>query len=349
MKVSTAAEEVISFSNEGAVEQEFGAVINAKTFFALSSGLYKNKIGTIVREISSNAYDSHVQAKKVDVPFEIHIPNSFEPFFHVKDTGVGLNQDDIEGPIDSRDGKRRNGILTTLFKSTKDQSNDELGGWGLGFKSFYSYTNSASITAIKDGVKYDYSAYLNEKGIPACLLLQKEQTTEPNGVTVTIPVQREHFAAFRREIQDQLRFFPVKPTTINGDIEWSTKFDAGDSNLLVDTTNVRIRDTRKDNSYHSDDYFAILGVVGYPIELDNIRSSKRFNREIVNFMNSVEGRIALLFNIGEIEVTVSREGLSYTDKTINSIIDKIELARKETLVRITQEVDISGKIGRAHV
>lgn len=68
----------------------FSIKMNGKSFRVLSSGVYSDKIGSIVRELSSNCYDSHVAAGKRDVPFEVYCPNNFDPFFAVKDFGTGL-------------------------------------------------------------------------------------------------------------------------------------------------------------------------------------------------------------------------------------------------------------------
>ena len=66
-------------SNVGEIG-EFRIRNSAKAFNILSSGLYANKIRAIIRELSCNAVDSHVAAGKADVPFEIHLPNSLDPF-----------------------------------------------------------------------------------------------------------------------------------------------------------------------------------------------------------------------------------------------------------------------------
>lgn len=68
----------------------FSIAMNAKAFRVLSSGLYKDKIGSIVREISFNAKDAHVDAGKPDVEFYVHLPDDFEPYFAVRDYGKGL-------------------------------------------------------------------------------------------------------------------------------------------------------------------------------------------------------------------------------------------------------------------
>ena len=43
-------------------ENQFSIEASAKAFMILSDGLYSNKILAVIRELSTNAYDSHVDA-----------------------------------------------------------------------------------------------------------------------------------------------------------------------------------------------------------------------------------------------------------------------------------------------
>ena len=81
-------------SNVGEIG-EFRIRNSAKAFNILSSGLYANKIRAIIRELSCNAVDSHVAAGKAGVPFEVHLPNSLDPFFSIRDFGTGLTHEQV--------------------------------------------------------------------------------------------------------------------------------------------------------------------------------------------------------------------------------------------------------------
>jgi hypothetical protein len=52
---------------------------SAKAFSILSDGLYSNKIRAVIRELSTNAYDAHVEAGKPKVPFNVTMPDRFNP------------------------------------------------------------------------------------------------------------------------------------------------------------------------------------------------------------------------------------------------------------------------------
>ena len=121
-------------------ENSFTIKTSAAAFDILSAGLYTDPIAAIIRELSCNAYDSHVAANKVDTPFQIHLPNSLEPFLSIRDFGVGLSDDDVLH------------LYTTYFESTKTNSNDFIGARGLGSKSPFSYSKSYEVISRFDGI-----------------------------------------------------------------------------------------------------------------------------------------------------------------------------------------------------
>ena len=85
---------------------EFRIRNSAKAFNILSSGLYANKVRAIIRELSCNAVDSHVAAGKHNTTFDVHLPNSIEPYFSIRDYGTGLSHDQVTN------------IYNTYFEST---------------------------------------------------------------------------------------------------------------------------------------------------------------------------------------------------------------------------------------
>lgn len=291
-------------------ETEFGIAINAKSFKVLSSTLYQNKIGSIVREISSNARDSHIAKGTPEIPFEIHAPSLFEPYFSVRDFGVGLTDEDIRT------------IYTRLFVSTKDNSNDQVGAFGLGSKTPLSYTDSFTVTSIFNGIKRIYSIYIKNNGMPAINLMANDKTDEQNGVEVSIAVETNDISRFCTEISKQLRFFSVKPIIKNST---NFKFESiGTPFISIDRFD--ITSTGKIN--------IIQGDIGYPLDVELI-SPKITDRNLSEFLEKIEERGAnIYFDIGEIDITPSREAISYENNTINTIIKRFEktlLLFKETM------------------
>ena len=78
--------------------KNFNFELNGKTFKALFSDIYTDKIGSVVREIASNCRDSHVEAGKADVPFDIKIGSDGfgSNIIEFTDYGVGMSKRDIK-------------------------------------------------------------------------------------------------------------------------------------------------------------------------------------------------------------------------------------------------------------
>ena len=162
-------------SNVGEIG-EFRIRNSAKAFSILSSVLYANKIRAVIRELSCNAVDSHAAAGKQDTPFDVHLPNTLSPHFSIRDYGTGLSHEQVTN------------IYTTYFESTKTASNQFIGALGLGSKSPFSYTDNFTVTAIQNGRKGIYTAFINEAGVPSIAQMMEEATDEPAGVEVKFSV-----------------------------------------------------------------------------------------------------------------------------------------------------------------
>lgn len=280
--------------------QQFGNITEESTFkmkpskkaFMLLSGLYSDLPLAIVRELSTNCFDSHVAAGCPEKPFHIHLPNSLEPWMIIQDFGTGIQHKNIYD------------IYTTYFESTKTNTNDQVGCMGLGSKSFMAYADNASVTSITEGVKRIYNVFFNTNGIPSISLLSTQNTSEGNGLAVQIPIKEKDFTLFNGAIKKALRFFDIKPTISGGKIDWKeeTPMFKGEDWMFFDSN----------QGWES---FAIMGGVTYPI--DHYKMDDKYN-------NILRKGVVLKFKMGELEFTPSRESLLYDDATIKALNDKLE-------------------------
>lgn len=318
MKLNTTAAPVI-VSGGGATSQ-FSIAVNAKAFRVLSDTMYQNKIGSICRELCCNAKDSHVSANKHSVPFIVHIPDSYEPWFSVQDFGMGLSPDDIAN------------VFTVYFQSTKDSSNETVGAFGLGAKTPFSYTDQFTVTSVYNGIRRIYSAFINESGLPTIVEMAESETTDGNGVEIKMSVKREDFQKFRNEVAQQLRFFKVKPTIQNcSGFTWPVL----EKDFVIENSDVTI--AKSGSGYGANKFFIIQGEVGYPLDVGQINGKiTAENAELVNRLSS--NQVCLFFNIGEIGVTASREGVEYNPETVKHIDAKLTTARKKLEDYITAQL-----------
>lgn len=271
---------------------------NSKAFKILSDGLYSDKITAVIRELSCNAYDSHVAAGKADVPFEVHLPNVDEPWFSVQDHGLGLSDADITG------------IYTRYFSSTKTNSNDFVGQLGLGSKSPFSLVREFHVYSIYNGMVSDYRMYFDASDTPRVELLSQIPSTKPNGVKVVLYiVDPSDMHRFASKAADVFKWFsttpivslanqPVSITNWASELRgsgWAT-MPAGNKNSLP---------------------VALMGNVAYPLTASSIKDAT------VDHCNLLNLPMVIRFDIGELEISASRESLGYDDRTCANITARL--------------------------
>jgi hypothetical protein len=297
----------------------FGIANNKKMFRILSDNLYQDKPGSIVREISCNALDAHTMGGNTDEAFAIHLPDQFEPWFAVRDFGVGLSPEAVEK------------IFCVYGESTKDQSNDAIGAFGLGAKTPFAYSDQFNVTSYLDGTVYVYSAYIAENGLPQLALVVEAPTDERNGVEVKIGVKPEDFARFITATRTQLRFFPVKPTIQNNkSFTW-----LDEPTVLFETATIRV--FKSGGGYGASRINIVQGPVGYPLDFNQI--APHLSSEDTRFLRTISDVGAnLFFPIGNIGVTASREGVEYKGVTIDNIKRVISQAHKDVIAWAEKEI-----------
>jgi hypothetical protein len=312
MIINSAPQNEAIMSNVGQIG-EFRIRNSAKAFNILSSGLYANKVRAIVRELSCNAVDSHVAAGKQGTPFDVHLPNSLEPWFSIRDYGTGLSADQVTN------------IYTTYFESTKTESNEFIGALGLGSKSPFSYTDNFTVTAIKNGVKGVYTAFINDAGVPSIAKMMEEQTTDPAGVEVRFAVeQRYDFDKFRQEARYVYEYFKLRPV-ISGNADFKFKDPEYKETDIIPGVHYTTDSGR--GSY------AIMGNIKYPIEVPNA------DKALGGLHSLLSCGLVMEFNIGELDFQASREGLSYIPQTIDAIKNKLVALNAQLAIHIAVEAD----------
>ena len=297
-------------SNVGEVG-EFRIRNSAKAFNILSSGLYANKIRAIIREYSCNAVDSHVEAGRGDVPFDVHLPTVLEPWFAVRDYGVGLDEQQVRN------------IFTTYFESTKTATDELIGGLGLGSKSAFSFTDNFTIVAIKGGVKRVYTAFINDQGVPSIAPMGEEPTSEPNGVEIRFAVEDSwDFRKFHDEARHVYKHFKLRPV-VSGVSDFQFIDPEYVDRDIIPGVHASAR------SFSS---FAIMGNIEYPLDVPS-------NADLGDVGHLLKCGLTIEFGIGELDIQASREGLSYIPETIAAIKDKLEAVNAVLTEKLTAEVD----------
>jgi hypothetical protein len=278
----------------------FAIKASAQAFRILSDGLYSDKILAVIRELGSNAWDAHVSAGTTDRPFTVHLPNNIEPWYSIRDYGTGLAHDQVMN------------LYSTYFDSTKDSSNEFTGAMGLGSKSPFSYVDAFTVVSVVDGEKRIYMIDIGEVGVPTISLVEGSPfaTDEDNGLEVKLAVKKSDFYDFCTKAQDVFKRYPLAPEVV-GNVE----FNIEKPEVLFEGSNWRIL---KNDGHYGQTCYALQGTVAYPINFNSLQGIKYEQRNAFNRMNC-----EIDFEIGDLEVSASREDLGYDERTSQNIIDAL--------------------------
>ena len=275
---------------------EFGIQMSPKAFEVLSSNIYSDKILAVVREYGTNALDAHIMVDKIDVPFEVHLPNTFEPWFSIRDFGPGLSDENISK------------IYTTYFHSTKEDDNDVTGCLGLGSKSAFAYTDQFTITSRFEGMKRVYTAYIDQDGGRVITKITEEPTDQEAGLEIYMSVKPADFRMFADRAQMIFHRFPTLPI-ISG-----AQCDLKQVKYTIIGPNYKVRE-------QGQGCYAIQGSVAYPINV-NALERNLFPADVGDRLNRMlsASPIDIVFPLGELNITASREALNYDKRTQANII-----------------------------
>lgn len=141
----------------------------------LSSALYKNPAYAMVREVICNAQDAHIEAGIADTPIEISFENNR---LIIRDFGLGIPRDKMAE------------IYGTFGLSTKKKQKGATGGFGLGSKSPWSFTDIFGVTSHNKGTKTVYRLVRSDPendGKPGIIPILDTETEE-SGLEVSIPL-----------------------------------------------------------------------------------------------------------------------------------------------------------------
>lgn len=290
---------------------------NSMVFKLFTSNIYSNPIGTVVREITSNCFDSHIEA---GVNRPVLIKKSYDAqteSYHISfiDYGVGMSPDRIEN------------VYGVYFESTKRDGNDQIGGFGIGgktplaYKRFIGegeseYDNSFFVITNYNGVKYYYNIYEGTES-PEFSLFHKENTKECNGTEIRIPVLEKDIPTFERELVKQLYYFE------------NIVFD-GFSDQVNNKYQIIEGDTFLYRGNDIDNYIHIcLGRVYYPINYSTLGL----------YQYDYNVPVAIKAPIGAVNVTASREQLDYSEKTISYLKKKLSEVIEELRTMLSTQYE----------
>lgn len=310
-------------TNIPSAPSRFKIKASAKAFKILS-GFYSEPILAIPRELGANAWDSHVKKGNTDRMFEVHAPNSMEPWFSIRDFGTGLSAEDIDT------------IYTTYFESTKTGENDSDGCMGLGSKTPFNYTDNFNVTSWYNGRKHVYSCFIDETGSPNIVHIATEDSADHSGLEVKFGVKLSDISMWVDKITRAFEPFRFRPVIKGASIIYPER------EYLYKGKNWALR---KSANTYSHGCNAFMGNYCYPISSNALRTAiYKLGPVNSNLVESAlnNGSFDFFFNIGDLEVAPNKEQLQYEDdnSTTRAIIHAAIDATKELKSMVMNSVEI---------
>lgn len=320
MKINTGNQQIMT--SGGMRTAGFQIEAGPKAFRVISQTLYKDPIKAIVRELLCNGWDGHQMNSNFDQNIDVHLPTSIEPWFSIRDYGVGMSDDAMFS------------VYRTVFGSTKDQDNVGIGGLGLGSKTPFAYNEGQAftVTSICDGMKAVYSAYLNQ-GVPDITCISEpKQTGEPSGVEVKVPVVLTDIDKFVQAARET--FFTFTKPGVNTNLDNIVDYIKFESSVC----DISIYDAPWHLARKLGKLNICMGGVIYPLEDGYI------DNELYDVLSSItpHGKLSLInVPIGSIEFAPSREALHYDSTSSKVLTEVVKNSVQEYLD--SAQVDLDGQ------
>ena len=294
-------------------------------FHILRNQLYSDKETAVLREYATNAADAHIEAGIPDKPIQISLPSRFNLELKIRDFGPSLNEREIQD------------IFAFYGESTKRNTNNQTGMLGIGSKSAFAYGDNFVINAYIDGKRTTYNAFIDDSKVGCIAKLSVESTDESNGLEIVIPVKGQDVQVFTDKARDVFEHFRV-PVLVGG--KDSREFFSYQEDEIAYEGKGWAWSSNRDKYKKA---VAVMGNIGYPIDVGLL---KKIEDSLSDFTC---GNLTLEFPIGELEISASREGLQYSDYTIENLTNKITLAAKEMAKKLEASFDECDSLWQAKV
>ena len=324
---------------------EFQIKTDDSKMFHILSNLYSNPLGAVVREISTNCSDSHKAAGIPEKPFDIILPGRFDSghFIKYRDYGTGMDYQTIIS------------VFTMFGQSTKTNSNIETGCLGLGSKSPLAITDSYTVTNIKDGIKTMYSISKDANRKPVLNIFDTQETTEENGLLVTVPLLNQYKDNVIQEIIEQLQFFDIKPRVLQGDTELDIYYPSLEKYIEL-VPNFKYKSDCRGKSkivqggvhYDFDPDIFLKSISSdnnlKDFEISDLGSANSITRNLLSRFLNNPSIFILFMDMGKVSFAPSREELIYDNLTLvnigNALIPGIKVLLKQVYDYIITAPDL---------
>jgi hypothetical protein len=290
---------------------------NPIIFEILRNKMYSNKIGSICREVSSNSRDANRESGNSDLPITIEIIQPDELLYvgdlsiSFGDNGIGITPDRMEN------------VFVKYAASTKRDTNGQTGGFGLGAKTPFAYTDTFTIATVCDWEgkrqQFIYTAMIDSTRKGKMILFETTEVDKPCGTQIIIPIAN---STDRREFEKESMYYTSmwkEGVNYNG-------FEKDQEQMEVlfeqETFDIVKRDHKQ--------YQLLIDGVPYPLEKDQVGVTD-------DGLGSDYG-IVLKFPTGKLSISANREAVQYDESTIGKIRTALKNVKKFLTERAVEEL-----------
>ena len=299
------------------------------------SKLYNDPMCAAIREYVSNAYDANVEAGSTK-PVELTLPcTENDGLLMVKDYGRGL---DYMGIVS---------VFANFGTSTKRDSDNLIGGFGIGSKSGLAVSNAINVSSVCNGTLNEFVLERTPEGIVTRFTRENEPTEKDSGTTVTANCNPSYYSGIKYIVTN---FIPVIAGWSKHDVYVTNtscnEFNTSDDDFFLNDkcNNYRIPDTwlEFDHGYITSKPFfthfrnILVGNVAY-------KQGSWDNNNGHPTTNDIGCAYALKTNIEDIKVTYSREQIDWksNSETEDALIAATDAFTKEVEYFVHDLIDSS--------
>lgn len=277
--------------------RSFGVSDDPMLMSMLSTGFYQNPLRTMIQEVMFNAWDAHRMGNCQHRPIDIYINDTTGLI--IRDYGPGIE------PGENDDNMHD--IYCMYGGSTKRGQKNQTGGFGLGSKSPFAYTESFTVTSHFGGMKNMYLISRvsdSNGGKPGMTSLVRVPTTE-TGLMVTVPLKAGHMDKAYEYVKDILFLSGIKAMVHNAD----------EPDEFIDSLHLPAGSYMVDDEHYNGHVWAVYGGVRYQIPKNDEYSQEYEFMRLLAYKKD----IFVGFAPDTLTPLPNREGLNMGDKSKETV------------------------------
>ena len=301
---------------------EMGVSDSAALMHIFSTTLYTYPMLATVREIICNGWDGHITSGRTDTPLQITVNDEQ---IVIRDFGPGIPHAKI-GPI-----------YGVFGNSTKREDGAVTGGFGLGSKAPFSYTDNFEVVSNHEGLKsvYRVSKSSMERGGKPSIDTMVQVPTEETGIRVTIPLKSRYDAErFMTHIVEVLVLGEIRAVINGGEETQVLPLSESPTGYIISSFKGTL--TQKINLRYGNVVYPIPRMDEYGEMWDQV--SKNMNQLWS------EARITFMAVPDSISIAPNREALIFMDSTVEAIrqlLMKFDPAQAKTSPLTARQLSLS--------